>query len=105
MWALVVLTARPLVPSISVICDLLVGKELPGETERAHVGHALRIQDAVQVVALVLDHARVESFGDALYRIAILVGPRVAQLGVAGNHAAHARHREAALPVALHVAR
>src|SRR5688572_22502633 len=78
MCAVRVGAARPASCSMSVIGDLLVGKELLGEAEGAHVGHALGIEDAVEVVALVLDHPGVEALGLALDGIALLVEAGVA---------------------------
>src|SRR3954471_2335012 len=71
--AVVVGAGRPVSPSISVIGNLLSGEQLFGEPELAHVGHALGIQDAIQVVALVLHDAGMEALRLALDRIALLV--------------------------------
>src|SRR6187402_2621921 len=87
----------------SVVGNLLAGEELFDEAEAAHVGHPLRIKNAVQVIALVLHHARMEALGHAIDGIALLVEARVAKLRVAGHDAAHAGHREAALPPFLHL--
>src|SRR5689334_20950907 len=76
-WATVVggrLTGAPVSCSIvSVIGDVLPGEELGGEAEAAHVGHAHGIQDAIEVVDLVLHDAGVEAFGHAVDRLARLV--------------------------------
>src|SRR5205085_2791062 len=91
------LTGVPVSCSISVIGDVLPWEELCGEAEAAHVGHAHGIQDAIEVVDLVLHHAGVEPFGHAVDGLAVLVEAGVAQLEVARHDPAHARHREASL--------
>src|SRR6185369_15182568 len=89
---------------LSVIVDVLSREELFDEAETAHVGHSLRIENAVEMVAFVLHDARVESLGDTVDGIALLVRARIAKLRVARHHAAHAGNREAALPSFLDVA-
>ena len=66
--------------------------------EHAHVAHAHRIEDAVQVVALVLDHAGVEAVRLAFDRPALRIEALVAQARVARHPAAQAGDRQAALP-------
>src|SRR5262245_5937356 len=87
--------SRPESCSISVIGYFLPREELLVEAQLRKVGHALRIQDAIEVVALVLHDARMEAVRLALERIALDVEAGIAQLRVAGHDAAHAGHREA----------
>src|SRR5881394_3508059 len=80
---------------LSVIVDLLPGEELFDESEAAHVGHSLRVEDAIEMVALVLHDARVESLGETVDGVAFLVRAGIAKLRVARHDPAHARNREA----------
>src|SRR5947209_7385311 len=59
--------------SMSVICDLLSGEQLLRETEAAHVRHPHRVQDAIEVVHLVLHDSRVEALGHAVDLVPPLV--------------------------------
>src|SRR6185312_10674046 len=89
----------------SLIDEILPGEQLFVEAELGEVGHPLRVEDAVQVVALVLHHARVETLGLALDGLAVLVVARVAQPRVARHEAPHAGHRKTAFPALLDLAR
>src|SRR5581483_10913395 len=74
------------------------------EAELREVLDAHRIEDAVEVVALVLHHARVEALDRAVDRLAKGVEAGVADLAVARHDAAHPGHRQASLPALLHLA-
>ena len=54
------------------------------------------------MVALVLDHARMEALHGALDGLAALVGSAIAQPPVARHHAPEPRNRKASLPALLH---
>ena len=82
-----------------------LGKQHVGEPEVAQVADAHRIQDAVQVVAFVLDDARVEAVDVALDAAAGRIEALVAQPREARHDAAEARHRQAAFPAVLHARR
>src|SRR5262245_46889030 len=72
--------------------------QLLAEDEHRHIGHALRIENAVEVVAFVLDDAGVEAARLTLDRLALKAVASVADLGPARHSAAQAWHREAGLP-------
>src|SRR5436189_5005004 len=74
---------RFLMGTPSVVLQVLAREKLLVEAEARQVRHALRVQDTVEVVALVLHDARVEPLGDAVDGIALLVEAGVAQLRVA----------------------
>src|SRR5262245_35064814 len=75
--------------------------QLLAEHEHRHVGHALWIEDAVEVVAFVLDDAGVEAVRVALDLLALQPVAAVADVGPARNRAGEARHRQAGLPAEL----
>ncbi len=83
--------------------DASLGKQHAGEAELAEVADPHRIQRADQVVALVLHHAGMEAVGHALDRLALQIEAAVADARMARHHAAQAGHRQAALPVLLHL--
>ena len=68
------------------------------EAEFREIADPHRVEDAVEVVALVLHHARVKSLDRALEAVAVLVKAGVAQTAPARHPAAHSRDREAAFP-------
>src|SRR6059058_5086248 len=105
MCALVVLTRACGFWAMSLIDELLSGEQLLVEAELREVRHALGIKDAVQVVAFVLDNARVESFRFALERFALDIEAAVPELRVARDDAPHARHRQTSFPILLDLAR
>ena len=57
-----------------------------------------RIQNSVEVVAFVLDHARMEAGHFALEWVAQLIEPGVADMCPARHHAAHSGYRQAPFP-------
>src|SRR3990172_2851401 len=69
--------------------------------ERAEVLHAVEVDDAVEVVDLVLDHAGEELLGDHVHLRAVAVIGLEPDRRVASHHPAHVRHREAPLPAVL----
>src|SRR5688572_31854537 len=69
--------------------------------ERPHVGDTVDVDDAVQVVGLVLDHPREEILGHQADLIALAIETLQPDGGMARNHAAHVGHREAAFPAVL----
>src|SRR5882762_3952719 len=73
--------------------------------ERAHVTDPVHVDDAVEVVRLVLDHAGEEVLGDELDGIALPVEALEPHRRVARHHTPHVGHREAALPAVLHLLR
>ena len=88
-----------------LVDDFRVGEQHVGIAEQAHVAHAHRIEDAIQVVAFVLDDAGVEAGDLALHRAAVRFEAGVAQAGKARHLAAQTRHRQASLPALLHLGR
>src|SRR5271167_3179088 len=62
------------------------------------VRHALRINNAVEMVAFVLDDASVEPLDLALDHFAVEAGAAVADMQVSRHDAAQSRNRQAALP-------
>src|SRR6185503_16881974 len=75
--------------------------ELVLKTERRHVLDSLRIEDAVEVIALVLDDARVKAFDGTVDRSALLVEAAIAQSDIPRHETAHAGDAQAALPSLL----
>src|SRR4029079_19462008 len=71
------------------------------EAEAGEIADAHRVEHAVEVVAFVLDHTGMEVLHLALERLAVLVEPGIAQALEARHPAAHAGHRQAALPAFL----
>src|SRR5262245_25368703 len=69
---------------------------LLGEAEQRHVGHALGVEDAVEMVELVLHDAGVEARGLALDQRAVGCDATIAHALEARHHADHPRHRQAA---------
>lgn len=61
------------------------GEEDLGEAEAGEILHAHRVQDALQVIALVLHHAGMEALGDAVDGVAVLVVAGIAQARVGGT--------------------
>src|SRR5687768_6664325 len=81
----------------------LAWKQRVIETEPGEVTNAHRVQDAVEVIALVLHHAGVKAGDLAHEALAALVVPGVFEPRVAGYPAAHAGNGKAALPARFHV--
>src|SRR6185436_2209177 len=75
--------------------------ELVLKAERRHILDSLRIEDAVEVIALVLDDARVKAFDRAVDRSALLVEAAIAQPDIPGHETAHTGDAQAALPSLL----
>src|SRR6185436_3536704 len=71
------------------------------EAEAGEIADAHRVEHAVEVVDFVLDHTGMEVLHLALERLAVLVEPGIAQALEARHPAAHAGHRQAALPAFL----
>src|SRR6185437_2824191 len=72
--------------------------ELAVERERGHVDHPHRIEDAVEVIALVLEQHGVKPAGHALDGAAVHRLRRAPHARVARHHPVQAGNREAALP-------
>src|SRR5262249_9798734 len=72
--------------------------QLLGERQQAEIGHALGIEEAVKVVALVLHHAGVKAAGLALDVFALQPESVIADAGPARHRAGEPRDREAGLP-------
>src|SRR5262249_47750673 len=79
---------------------LLFGRDpmldLALEEELREVGHALDVEETVEVVALVLNDAGVEAARQALDYFAVAPEAPIADVIGAGNETAQARHRKAA---------
>src|SRR5207253_222500 len=73
--------------------------------ERAHVTDPIDVDDAVEVVRLVLDDAREEILGDELDGVARAIEAFEPHRRVARGHAPHVGHREAALPAVFRLLR
>ena len=71
------------------------------EQELAHVGHTLWIEDAVQVIVLVLHDTRVKALGYALDQIAVRVIAPIADMPGPFDEATQARNRETPFPAAI----
>src|SRR3546814_8066514 len=74
-----------------------IAAELAGEGQQGEVGHALRIEDAVEMVALVLHDASMEALGLAHQRHALQREAAVADASPARDLADQPRHRKAGL--------
>src|SRR5687767_14791352 len=85
--------------------QLCAREELLDEAELRQVADAHGIEHAIEVIDLVLHHARVEPLHFALEALAALVAPGVAKPSVARHPAAHAGNREATLPALLPLVR
>jgi hypothetical protein len=68
------------------------------EPQQPEIGHALGIEDAIEMVAFVLHHAGMETLGLTDDRLAVQSQPGIADTGKARHDTAHPRHRKAALP-------
>src|SRR6188474_1971159 len=75
-----------------------LGKQHVGEAEAAEIPDAHRIQDAVEMVAFMLDDARVKTADLALDHLARRIEPAVMQLHVPRYDAAKPRYRQAPFP-------
>src|SRR6185437_2882251 len=82
-----------------------LGKQHIDETELRKIGDARGIQPPDQVVALVLHHPRVETFGRAVDRRAARIHALVTDQRMPAHHPAQARHRQTTFPAFFHVAR
>src|SRR5471030_1845305 len=80
-----------------VVVGVEVGEHHFGETELREIGDAHRVQDAEQVVDLVLHHARVEAVDVAADRLLELVDALVAQTGPARHAATQTGNRQTTL--------
>ena len=78
-----------------------LGKEHAGEAEAGEIADAHRKERTDEVIALVLDDARVEALGLALERPALDVDAAIADARETRHHATQARHREAPFPAFL----
>src|SRR5262245_54977974 len=76
--------------------DGTVRNQLFREAEVTEVLYPHRIQNTVEVVAFMLDHARMEAVHRAVDRLAVLVETGITKAGDAGNNATHAGHGQAA---------
>src|SRR5882762_3199047 len=74
------------------------------EHEQARVGHPLRVENAVEMVAFVLHDAGVEAFDLALDRLAVRRRAAITDASVARHRAAQAGDRQATLPAELDAA-
>src|SRR5262245_18547539 len=72
--------------------------QLFGERQQAEIGHALGIEDAVEVIALMLHHAGVKAAGLALDAFALQPESVIADAGPARHRASEAGDGEAGLP-------
>ena len=81
----------------------LRARQLLGEAEAGEIAHPHRIEDAVQVVVLVLHDAGVEALRRCLYLPPLAIHPGIADAGRARDGAAQARDGEAAFPAQLAV--
>ena len=78
------------VGSASIVRERTVRKQDVGKAEAREIPHAHRVEDAVQMVAFVLDHAGVKAVHGPVDRGAARVGPLVAQAAVTRDHAPQA---------------
>src|SRR5687768_15640355 len=85
--------------------QLLPWKQRFIEAEAGEVADAHRVEDAVEMVDLVLHDTGMEVFDVALEFPPGLVETRIAQLLVARHDAAHARHGQAAFPALFEIVR
>src|ERR1700722_8297477 len=75
--------------------------EFLGEAKVTKIGHAHGIKDAVQMIVLMLDDARVEAAGVPLDHVAVTIHPTVADTPGAGYCRAQSGYRETTLPTKL----
>ncbi len=97
-------TVATVVPSCCrsiILCRIELGKQHARKAELRKIRDAHRIQHADQMVAFMLDDARMETLGHAVDRPAELVEALVAQHRIPVDHAAHPRHRQAPPPTPL----
>src|SRR5262245_20516244 len=71
--------------------------------ERGKVAHAIEIDLAVEMVGLVLAHAREEILGDYVDRLALAIEALQTHRGEAGHHPPHVGDRKAPFPALLHL--
>src|SRR4051812_28912939 len=76
-------------------------KQHVGETEAPEIADTHRVENAVEMIALVLHDARVKALDVALDDRARRVETAIAQSPKAGHDAAQPRNRQAALPPVL----
>src|ERR1700722_20311807 len=90
-------------PLESVVPELLSRKQGVGEAELAHIADSARVENPIQVIHLVLHHARVEIAHRAVDGPALRVDAGVAQVPIARHQTAQTGHGEASLPAFLDV--
>src|SRR6185437_11535963 len=78
-----------------------IARALLVEDEETQVAHALRIKDAVEMVAFMLHDTGMEAADGAVDHVALGRRAAIADARPARHGAAQARHREAALPSEL----
>src|SRR5690348_6370518 len=78
-----------------------IARALLVEHEEAQIAHALRIKDAVEMIAFMLHDAGMEAADGAVDHLALDGRAAIADAGPAWHGAAQARHRETALPAEL----
>src|SRR5439155_13887396 len=71
--------------------------------ERGEIAYAVEVDHPVQVVRLMLAHAREEVLGDDVDRLALPVVTLQTHRREAWHHPAHVRNRETPLPALLHL--
>ena len=72
------------------------------EAETLPVLDAVGIKDAVEVIAFVLDDARMKALRLTIDLPAVRIQSAIADTSIAGNQAAHAGHAQAPLPIRIH---
>ncbi len=87
----------------SIVLEILTRKQGIREAELRQIANPARIENAVEVIDLVLDDTRVKIAHAAIQRPPLLVAARIPQMRIAGYQAAHARHRQAAFPPLCHL--
>ncbi len=90
-------------PSALVVGDIRGRKELGGKSEFGEISDTRRIEDAVEVVYLMLHNTRVEPSDRSIDFLAVFVKATISQVPIARHQTTHARHRETSLPVVFHL--
>src|SRR5262249_31425581 len=75
-----------------------VALQLGEKYQQPMIGHALRVEDAIEVVAFVLHDAGVKAFDITLDDLAVETGPAIAHPQMARHDPAQPGNRQAALP-------